>query len=195
MNDHTTNESTIKLCECGCGESVPQAKFPSWQRKYISGHHPTAIRPLADRFWEKVDKRGTNDCWEWQGALDRKGYGEIKAGRSRKIVRAHRLAWILEHGECPNDLLVCHQCDNPKCCNPHHLFLGTFQDNLADMRKKGRHAYGEKHGWAKLSDKQVEELREKFATGQYTLAQLSKEYGIQSHHVSRIINRTRRALA
>ena len=192
MTKHTTNEPTQKLCACGCGQLVPIPKFPSFQRKFIPGHHPTAERPLAERFWEKVDKRGPDDCWEWQGGLDRKGYGAIKPGKKRQNMRAHRAAWLLTFGECPDDLFVCHKCDNRKCCNPSHLFLGTAQDNLADMRQKGRHSYGEKHGHAKLTNAQVQELCAKYAAGGITQRELAQQYGISAKHIGCIINRQKR---
>src|SRR5687768_6309426 len=113
MTDHTTRPI---LCKCSCGQFVPTPQFPSWQRQYISGHQPAATRPIAERFWEKVDKRGPNDCWEWQGSLDRKGYGQIKL-RSYKRGQSHRVSYELTYGAIPDGALVCHKCDNPRCVN------------------------------------------------------------------------------
>lgn len=92
---------------------------------------------LADRFWMKVDKGASDDCWLWIGAGHGKSYGGFSyKGRS---VPAQRISWLLAHGaEPPEHLFVCHKCDVPKCVNPAHLFLGDHQANMDDMVQKGR---------------------------------------------------------
>lgn len=93
-------------------------------------------RPLTERFWEKVDVGGPDECWDWQGARAHYGHGIINVtGRS---LLAHRVAWSITHGD-PAEANVCHRCDNPPCCNPAHLFLGSQADNIADMHRKGRY--------------------------------------------------------
>jgi hypothetical protein len=125
-------------------------------------HKRTVRRPLADRFWEKVDKhpgRWWNgaECWYWTGIPNPKGYGRISVhGRAGHDAFAHRVAWELTYRLVPGGLWVLHHCDTPACVRPEHLFLGTAADNTADMMAKGRHvngvaplerrARGERHG-------------------------------------------------
>jgi len=103
------------------------------------------------RFWSKVDKSaGPDGCWLWTAGKFRQGYGCFDvAGKS---VKAHRTAYTLTNGQIPHDgsahgLCVCHRCDNPPCCNPAHLFLGTHIDNVRDRENKGRNnpPRGDKH--------------------------------------------------
>lgn len=87
------------------------------------------------RFWAKVSK--SDNCWEWTAALHDSGYGIFGTG-DKRVDRAHRISWRLVNGDIPAGLFVCHHCDNRKCIRPDHLFLGTNDDNRADMVRKGR---------------------------------------------------------
>lgn len=88
-----------------------------------------------ERFWSRVDKSG--ECWEWQGAKDRKGYGRLRRAKIRNSpLHAHRYAWFLTNGEWPECAL--HRCDNPSCVRPEHLFAGSVADNNRDMKEKRR---------------------------------------------------------
>ena len=139
---------------------------------------------LQERFWEKVDVAGADDCWEWT-ASKAKGYGKIY--RDGKLTAAHRLSWEFRHGEIPAGLHILHKCDNPACVNPEHLFTGTQLDNLADMREKGRQVLGVTHGNAKLTKAQVIEIRLRYAAGGVTQAQLGANYGVTKSLISVIV--------
>lgn len=86
------------------------------------------------RFWDKVYI--DNSCWEWIASKNPDGYGNFYY--NKRIDRAHRVSYILEHGPIPKGMLVCHNCDNPGCVNPSHLFLGSQKDNMSDCSKKRR---------------------------------------------------------
>ena len=95
---------------------------------------------LKHRFWSKVDiSNNIDDCWEWRASFGFRDYGKIRIGPT--YVAAHRVAYYITNGAFNESLNVCHSCDNPKCCNPNHLFLGTQSDNNFDKIQKGRHKY------------------------------------------------------
>ena len=100
---------------------------------------------MTERFWSRVDK--TEGCWNWTGGLDTGGYGALRIPAKRtssKKVRVSRYSWELHNGPITNNLFVLHSCDNTKCVNPSHLFLGTQSDNMLDMSMKKRHPMGSK---------------------------------------------------
>jgi len=147
----------------------------------------------AERFWAKVDKSG--ECWEWTGYLNPTGYGQIKW--NGKAVASHRYSYVLHHPltidllEGHREIYVCHRCDNPKCVNPAHLFLGSQGDNMRDREEKGRgnHAKGEQKTTSKLTETQVREIRINYANGGISYRQLALEYGVASSTINNIIHR------
>ena len=147
-----------------------------------------------DRFWSKVTILGYDDCWEWKAGGRGTGYGSIKV--DGKAIDSHRMAWFLTYGELPK-LLVCHTCDNRLCCNPSHLFLGTYQDNYDDMVSKGRRpspdevalVRGEEHWNSALTEKDVIEIREKHKSGKYTTTELSNKYKVTTRTIRSVVAR------
>lgn len=144
---------------------------------------------LEERFWRHVDVKHFDECWEWDGALFSNGYGSIRIGSRRGLT--HRIAYELKFGPIPNGLYVLHSCDNPKCCNPNHLFLGTQLDNMHDMHKKKRwkcsNRGGELNSNCKLSDVEVEEIKKLYVSGSYSYRDLSKIYHVTYGHIGKII--------
>jgi hypothetical protein len=104
------------------------------------------------------------NCWDWQKQRDKNGYGVMTVGD--KPLRAHRIAYEEFVGKIEDGLHVLHRCDNPSCINPEHLFLGTNAENMKDKVNKGRHAFGEKSGSAKLTEEQVIEIKKRLAAGE-----------------------------
>lgn len=109
-------------------------------------------------FWNRiaVGNNVIKDCWEWIGGISRKGYGQM--AYEGRMHTAHRLAWTFTKGKIPKGLYVLHKCDNPTCCNPWHLFLGTQKDNMRDMVEKNR-SVGKKLHAKRLTDDEVIAIR------------------------------------
>lgn len=137
--------------------------------------------------WDRVmyrTKKDANDrgCWEWQGRVDRDGYGRIDI--NGRIYNPHRLSYLRHHGPLIEGMVVMHACDNPPCCNPDHLSLGTDADNHRDRTEKGRGfiARGERNGSSKLTNDQVVEIRRLRAEGASSKA-LAERYAISTRLV------------
>lgn len=143
-------------------------------------------QPVEERFWRYVQKGGEDECWPWVGYCDKDGYGNIKI--EGKTVRAHRLSYALHKGPIPDDAKVCHSCDNPPCCNPKHLWLGTTLQNEADKISKGRQALGEAHGKSILTAPKVRRLRKRYATLR-SYRKVAAEFGIDHSTVAQIVKR------
>lgn len=143
------------------------------------------------RFWEKVSKGDGDECWEWRASLDGRGYGQfsIKTGRN---VRAHRFSYTICCGKIPKDLFVLHRCDNRKCVNPAHLFLGDAGDNIRDCFAKGRarpfRGVGEGNGRAVLTAEKVVVMRRRHKSGDATIRQLREETGLSQAAIWNLVN-------
>ncbi|SRR6266403_1567959 len=123
----------------------------------------------------------SNACWNFTGGMSGGGYGIISFGKYTQR-GAHIISHELYKGKVPDDIFVCHSCDNPSCVNPDHLFLGTLQTNKDDEVSKWRHAHGENHGCVKLTEEAVFEIRDLISKG-YSLAWIGRKYNISKQAV------------
>lgn len=140
-------------------------------------------KTLAERFWEKVEKRSPEDCWEWTHCRTKFGYGRIANGDG-KVVTTHRVSWQIHNGPIPEKMWVLHKCDNPPCVNPDHLFLGTGKENNLDCETKGRarRLHGTDNGNCKYSDEIIEIVR----SNTMTEKMLREQYGISRGYVWKV---------
>lgn len=131
---------------------------------------------LADRFWSKVSRGPYAECWPWMASVRRKDEGYGAFWLEGKHQPASRVAWMLTNGPIADGLVVCHRCDNPPCCNPAHLFLGTAKDNDADRVAKGRQVKGSKQPNAVLTEEVV--LRLRALAAEVGIAEAARRMGI-----------------
>lgn len=144
----------------------------------------TKYSSLQDRFEDKFDK--TNSCWNWRSISNGDyGYGSFRM--SEKTEGAHRVSWKIYKGEIPEGLFVLHRCDNRRCVNPDHLFIGTNNDNMQDMKSKGRSRSlrGEESGNSKLTNEQTKEIRKLLKTGLFQ-REIAKMFGVSHQLISAI---------
>lgn len=171
-----------KCNACGNSFLVKPSVLKKGGGRYCSNncrYHPSVLL-----FYTKLSEVKENGCIEWTDRLNKDGYGKrIVNGLS---VRAHREAYEIVNGKIPDGMKVLHSCDNRKCVNPKHLFLGTDDDNMKDKVRKGRQARGEKNGRSRFSDKQVLEIRDMYKNGSKQV-DIAKIFNTSQGAISNII--------
>lgn len=148
---------------------------------------PRWTQTPKERLISKIE-RLESGCWKWLGSKNKKGYGMmVYKGR---IHASHRVSWQEYNGPIPDGMLICHKCDNPSCVNPDHLFVGSNQDNMDDMKEKGRHWHktprGEQNKNSKLTWDQVREIR---ASEHLTVRELANKYGVTDVTIYYVLNK------
>lgn len=174
------------FCECGCGAPTRLARVTNSKRGHVAGEpvrflvgHNNRTSPIVYVVDEKTG------CWDWMLHKDQTGYARMYfRGRTRKASRAY---WTMAFGEIPSGLHVLHKCDNRACVNPDHLFLGTNDDNMADMVAKGRQCRGSKNGVAKLTEEDVAIIRSRATTETYR--SVAADFGVCAASICLIVQR------
>jgi hypothetical protein len=168
--------------------------------------HPQYTPKQIKQFWSRIRIGKPEECWEWQGYRVHHGYGHTMYMVNGKCYhpRSHRLAYYLTFGPIPEGCGVCHRCDNPPCCNPAHLFVGTQKDNANDARLKGRLCpgkiryshirpdripRGEYNPRSLLTEAQVREIRKLRADNGLSCRELSALFGVKAHAIYKVVTR------
>ena len=148
-----------------------------------------------ENFWKRVDVKGPDECWVWKSFVESNGYGRICSPSGvggPNAWRTHRLAYLIHYGVDPGVLFVLHSCDNPPCCNPHHLRLGTAKDNMQDKIKRGRHRVpiGESVKTSKLKADDVRYILSKASREMIgSRAEMAKKFGVSHFLITKIVDR------
>jgi len=189
------NVKSGRTKSCGCltkkfiGEASKKYDLPEKViEEGVLKYKPIPKLPFEEemRFWSKVELRASPFvCWNWTGIGKR--YGEFTIGRYH--FKSNRVAYFLTHKQDPKEKSVLHKCDNPKCCNPNHLSLGTHFENMQDMSLKGRASRGIEKNTCKLSENQVRLIRSEFENG-ISASILATKNGVSVTNVRAIVNKS-----
>lgn len=180
-------------CECGVIRDVSAANLTrGFSQSCGNCEGVRSRRDYVSFFQEKIKNnicKTDTGCWVWIGNNSPSfgKYGRLKI--SGRAIAVHILSYKLFVSPIPSGMLVCHKCDNPPCCNPDHLFLGSNKDNISDMVAKNRQAKGERIATSKLNAEQVLEIRRLWLTGELNQQQIGARFGVTGGNVSLIVKR------
>lgn len=124
-------------------------------------------------------------CWDWKKAAKTEKYIRMNYARNEPRLSIHIYSYRIHKGEIPLGMCILHKCDNRRCSNPDHLFLGTIYDNIKDMISKSRHPHGESHGHAKLTEEQVRLIRDRINLG-VSMNRLAKDFNVSKCTILKI---------
>lgn len=187
----TTTSRAQYLCRCDCGtkEVMRRSRLTCGRSLHCGCERRLSVR--TDTFWSRVQRNSPDKCWPYMGLRASKGYGLYRVVAKRWL--AHRWAWTISNGEIPDGMCVLHMCDNPPCCNPAHLWLGTVVNNNQDRHTKGRTRTGTQIGesshFAKLTAQDVIDAREAYESGKITLKDLAHRFAVHKSTLGLIVNR------
>lgn len=177
------NRDIPKFCSDSCRLKNARKKY----RKFVwqKASQEERQKHLIEYFEKNVIRK--NGCWDWKNNLSDR-YPRIYFSKTEKRISAHIFSWKLHFGDIPSGMNVCHKCDNTRCTNPSHLFLGSSADNIKDKVNKNRQAYGESHGNVKLNDLKVKEIKKLLTMG-ITMTRIAKDFGVNISTIERIKNK------
>jgi hypothetical protein len=186
---HSRNKCRCAVCGkliYRCSTHINRVAAPCCSRSCRDENQRMTVR---ERFLSAPKTRSVDGCLLWGGATGKGGYGVLIRTSRRRMYFAHRVSWEVHFGPIPSGMLVCHRCDNPRCVDPNHLFLGTNDDNMADMVEKGRQCRGSDCHTSRLSVKDVLEIRALHATGEHSQGSLARRFGVWYNTIHMIVTR------
>lgn len=149
---------------------------------------PTLLIPDLMRFWSKVDRKSKDECWNWLGSKNELGYGRFRV--EHKMYGSHRISYFIENDKDPKSSMVCHECNNPPCVNPYHLFLGDNSINMKQAYAEGRNSNkGILNSQSKLQEYDIKEIRN--MQGIKSSCELAKIYDVSYKTIHKIWHRER----
>lgn len=196
-----TSEAGKECAICGAVFTKrPRASAKQWAARVtcsvLCGNRRKGIlntQNIKDRLEKYIERIPESGCWIWVGTHDGRYYGHISAGHGKSPLKAHRVAYQQYVGQIPDGKLVRHRCDVPACVNPHHLEIGTQEDNMADMMKRGRFNQSIKENLQHVrsfTQEQAEEVR-RLASYNLSSSEIARQYGVDRSTVSLYVNNKR----